>query len=282
MGYHYNPTRKALVRPAEGARFFAGGRPTSEPVLSAELSRLAYAAFDRDPTARTELEATLRRVGFSRCTVFSAGSTQAFLAQDPTTPLSVLAFRGTELDPRDWATDLDALLMPWPGGGQVHKGFAEALNTMWSAVAAALATVTGRVLYAGHSLGAALATLAAARRPPHALFTFGSPRVGDALFAQAIATLDHHRYTNCCDIVCRVPPEALGYHHAGPAAYLDRTGQLHSGPTDSFVTRDQAKARRRYLWRWAWRPGTVWTRDAADHAPVNYLSALVHATHSAP
>lgn len=282
MGYPYDPSRKALITPARDATFFATGRPSAEPILCAEMARLAYAPFERDPATRAAVEAILRGIGFGTCSFFSAASTQGFLAQDATTPLAVLAFRGTELDPRDWETDLKARLVPWPEGGQVHQGFAEALATIWDPVDAALSTLRGRRLYTGHSLGAALATLAASRRPPEALLTYGSPRVGDAAFVQATRTLTHQRYANCCDVVTRLPPEALGYRHPGPTAYLDRKGQLHASPTERLIDQDQRLARRRYFLRWTWRRGTMWTRDAADHAPINYVSALAHAVRAAP
>jgi hypothetical protein len=282
MGYRYDPSRKALLTPARDTTFFRAGRPASEAVLCAEMSRLAYAAFERDSRAKVEVEANLKRIGFAVCTFFSTESTQAFLAHDPTTPLSVLAFRGTELDPRDWATDLNASLIPGPTAGQVHRGFAEALEAAWAPITAVLGSVTGRLLCTGHSLGAALATLAAARHSPHALYTYGCPRVGDAGFAEATASLNHHRYSHCCDLVCRVPPEALGYLHTGPLAYLDRRGTVHRLPSDQFVQADQKRARLGYLRHWSWRVGTMWTRDTADHAPINYVAALTRTETAAP
>lgn len=274
MSYPYDPSRRALLTPTLGATFFPAGRPAAEPVLCAELSRLAYAPFEREASAKALVEATLRRIGFGACSFFNTATTHAFLARDPATPLSVLAFRGTGVNIRDVATDLHALLVPWSAGGQVHQGFAEALSGAWEAVAAALASVTGRRIFTGHSLGAALATLAASRHSPQALYTFGSPRVGDLDFAQAMASIDHHRYANCCDVVCRVPPEALSYRHSGSATYLDRRGAQHEAPSELLATADQRHARLAYFSRWSWRPGTHWTRDAADHAPINYLSAL--------
>lgn len=41
----------------------------------------------------------------------------------------------------------------------------------------------------GHGLGAALATLMASVRTPAALYTFGSPKVGDADFVCSLAPL---------------------------------------------------------------------------------------------
>ncbi|HEY7682088.1 MAG TPA: lipase family protein [Gemmatimonadales bacterium] len=194
----------------------------------------------------------------------------------------MLTFRGTELEPRDWSTDLNALPTAWPAGGQVHRGFADALRDVWDEVAAALVGLPSRLLYTGHSLGAALATLAASLRQPTVRYTFGSPRVGDAAFVQSLAALPHHRFVNCCDVVCRVPPEALGYAHLGPPAYLDGYGHLHVAPDDELVEKDQARARRAYLWRYAWRLGTLWTRDVADHTPANYVAAAAQLPGGAP
>jgi len=274
MGYHYDASRKALFTPAEDASFFPDGRPSAEPLLCAEMCRLAYAPFERDPAARGHMEATLRRIGFALRATFSSESTQSFLAQDPNGSLSVLAFRGTELDLRDWTTDLNLLLGPWPAGGQVHSGFAGALASVWEPVSAALASVRGRLVFTGHSLGAALATLASTRHRPDVLYTYGSPPIGDSDFGAAAASLNHHRYINCCDIICRNPPEGLKYCHCGSMVYLDRLGKVHAGAPDRLLARDQLGARLAYLMSWSWRPGTVWTREAADHAPVNYLWAL--------
>jgi triacylglycerol lipase len=274
MAYPYDPSRAALLTPARGAVFFPAGRPATEAALCAELSRLAYAPFERDPEASRKVQDALRRVGFAPGYLFSAGGTQGFLATDADRSVSALAFRGTEVNPRDWATDLRAWPCDWVEGGQVHEGFAAALAVVWSDLAPRLADAPGRRIYTGHSLGAALATLAASHRPPHALYTYGSPRVGDEAFLRTLSAFESHRFTNCCDMICRVPPEAFGYRHHGPASYIDREGAVHVPPADAEVTRDHLRARLAYSWRWAWRPGNVWTRDLADHAPVNYCSAL--------
>jgi hypothetical protein len=275
MAYRYDPSRKALLTPARDTSFFRAGRPTSEAALCAELARLAYAPFEREPGAKTAVVTTLQHIAFSEILFFSSASTQAFLARDPLASLAILAFRGTEVDIRDWATDLDTLLIPWSPGARVHRGFAQALELIWSPIAAALAGLSGRLLFTGHSLGAALATLAASRCLPHALYTYGSPRIGDVGFGHTMADLIHHRFVHCCDIVSRVPFEVLDYRHVGQLTYLDHQGHTRAAPTLDAMVRDQAIARRHYAWRWAWRPGTMWTRDAADHAPINYVAPLM-------
>jgi hypothetical protein len=274
MAYRYDASRAALFTPASGAVFFPDGRPATESALCAEMSRLVYAPFERDPDATKKVQDALRRVGFSPAYLFSAEDTQGFLTTDAEQSVSILAFRGTEVDPGDWATDLRAWPSAWTEGGRVHKGFAVALAAVWGDLAPRLAAVPGRMLYTGHSLGAALAVLAGSRHPPHALYTYGSPRVGDEDFVRMLASVESHRFTNCCDMVCRLPPETFGYRHLGPASYLDRDGMVHMAPGYAAVKWDHLRGRSRYLWRWAWRPGTLWTRDLADHAPVNYFSAL--------
>jgi Lipase (class 3) len=276
MAYPYDPTPSALFAPAEGARFFPHGRPAGHAALCAEMSRLAYAGFEHaDGGDRARVEEALGHVGFQPLLLFSAAGTQGFLATDTRSSLSVLAFRGTEVDPGDWRTDLNALRKPWPGGGEVHEGFLGALEAVWDQIGPHLAEAPGRRVYTGHSLGAALATLAAARQPPDTLCTFGSPRVGDEAFVRALPRFEIHRYSNCCDLVCCLPLEVLGYRHLGPLSYLDRRGRLHEDPPGGLVWRDQWMARAGYAARYGWQ---VWrnlpTRDLADHAPVNYFSAL--------
>jgi predicted lipase len=66
----------------------------------------------------------------------------------------------------------------------------------------------------GHSLGAALATLAADRLPDvQGLYTFGSPRVGDKGF-QAHFRVKAYRLVNGKDIVPTVPGEGP-FRHVG-------------------------------------------------------------------
>jgi hypothetical protein len=276
MPRRYDAGRTALYSPADGATFFAAGRPASEALLCAELARLAYARFEvgvRD----TSLRALLQRIGFPDTRFFSAASTdtQAFITRDPVARLTILAFRGTESRKwRDLRSDLKAWLEPWRGGGQVHHGFAEALTDIWKEIEPGLGPTSDRLLLTGHSLGAALATLAASLRRPDALYTFGCPRVGDQTFVDSLPRVESHRFVDCTDVVCRLPFSLWGYRHLGRPRYFDRLGLERTRVTGSQLLVDGVLARSLYMYRWAWRPGTVWVRDLADHAPINYVSAV--------
>jgi pimeloyl-ACP methyl ester carboxylesterase len=151
------------------------------------------------------------------------GGTDGFIATSVGAGLTVLAFRGTEASkPEDVLADGLTTSVPWdpqdPSRGNVHEGFARAYGRVREGVRQVLAAHPGRVLIAGYSLGAGLATLAAsdhAGRNP-ALITFGSPRVGDEAF-KATLTLAGvttiHWFVDCCDLVTRIPPERFDEPH---------------------------------------------------------------------
>jgi len=236
-----------------------------------------YGKFESTDHDKQKVLGILQGIGFGTTTFFSvtATATQGFLTTDTTQHLSVLAFRGTEGDdPTDLATDVTALLTQWENGGRVHKGFAQALLDTWPTIQPLLESVEQTLLCTGHSLGAALATLAASKHRPTRLYTFGSPRVGDREFTGSIKC-SAARYVDCCDIVTHLPPETRWYEHAGPMAYIDRRGALRPGASATDVESDRAAARREYLLTMAWIDGNVAVRDLADHAPINYVRAFM-------
>ncbi|MDH4199296.1 MAG: hypothetical protein OEV66_02860 [Spirochaetia bacterium] len=232
----------------------------------AELSRLVYRpdieemASPPQPVRKLYLEKAQlrqRRFFYSKET-----STQAFLVEPLDSPkFGALVFRGTEQNPKDFISDIKLNLTPISASDKaVHEGFAEALDSVWAEINRELSLVNYPVFYTGHSLGAALATLAASRRAPKAVYTFGSPLVGNSAFVASIAHIPVHRVVDDQDAVTWVPPEILGYRHAGKL-------QLLSDP-DKISLLDPR------TWYKIWPFGSP-PKPLADHAPVNYVDRII-------
>ena len=146
--------------------------------------------------------------------------------------LHVLAFRGTEpTNIIDWFTD--ALIEPhdWEKDQWVHRGFFLGLDVLWPELLNKLDGLPGRLVITGHSLGGALAALAARRFADERgkaipTYTFGQPMVGNKAFADASndKTLFRHVYNG--DLVARLPPTPLGegYLHYGVALRPGKAG----------------------------------------------------------
>jgi triacylglycerol lipase len=178
-------TWKDLLRPGDATSFFdREPLPTFDPSLTlyspanawwlAELSRLIYRHdVEEEPTPpRPTRGSFLAKVGLQQLAFFNSErtSTQAFLVRSTgAARWAALVFRGTEQDVRDFRSDLETLPIRVGGdGARVHEGFEIALDAVWPEILLELTKLDCPVFYAGHSLGAALATLAAARRRPQA------------------------------------------------------------------------------------------------------------------
>ena len=163
--------------------------------LCARLSELAYA--DAAGVAKGAQDLGLEVIG-----QYDRGGTQAFLFTDHR--LAVLAYRGTE-EWRDVFADLRYIKRDFPGGGRVHRGFLKAFNQVRDAVQADLRKTGLPVVMTGHSLGAALAMMAAVMWPAHAVHVYGCPRVGNGDFVKRLKC-PVTRYENWFDPVTFVPP----------------------------------------------------------------------------
>jgi hypothetical protein len=272
----YSDSEADLLQPAMSHPFFPTQRPANDAALCAEISRLAYCKFEADPAARQKVKETLAAIGFQvqDANLFAVARAKGYLATSP--HLAVLAFRGTEAtNIRDLLTDAEFPLENWVKGGRAHEGFSDAIHQIWPAVVPALEQVAGPIYFTGHSLGAALATLASSLHRPTALYTIGSPRVGDQAFTLTLAGLRAERYEDCCDIVCQVPFEELDYVHYSQAIFIRQDGAIVPNMPLPAIKADQHQARVKYLREHFPKSGTVPVRDLADHAPINYVSALM-------
>jgi hypothetical protein len=160
-----------------------------------------------------------------------SGDTQAYVAS--MAGAVIVAFRGTEQDQLGDAFDDARFGLVRATHGSVHEGFRDALDRVWPAILGKLTALAGSrtVWFSGHSLGAALATLAADRLPTTAgVCTIGSPRVGDRAFAAAFDArfgARAVRYVSGADIVTHVPPPfPLPYKHVGRLRQITPDGRI--------------------------------------------------------
>jgi predicted lipase len=146
----------------------------------------------------------------------------------------VIAIRGTD-GILEWIHDAEFLQVPCPflvGAGHTEDGFTamyESLRTGAAANSPSVVSALANLQYprpvssmtiCGHSLGGALATLLAldvaantAFKNP-AVYTYGSPRTGDSLFASTFDQVvkNSYRVANRLDIVPTLPPP-VDYDH---------------------------------------------------------------------
>ena len=164
--------------------------------------------------------------GFNIVEFFDIEGAQAYLLKDMN-GIHVLSFRGTEVTQKsDILADLKAGKNIEACGGKVHVGFKGEINKVWPAIEKAIANIDTLYL-TGHSLGAAMATIAASRMQSKvtALITFGSPRVGNQEFVSSL-NVTHYRVQNNCDDVTKVPFRLSGFRHHGTHMYMNFYGEF--------------------------------------------------------
>ena len=209
-------------------------------------SQLAYS-----PAAAVERQA--KAWGFADCRFVEDGAAQGFLAS--TASMVLVSFRGTE-SPADWLSNLNVQARAVAGLGRVHAGFWGQFSALREQLEELLQPRRNLpILITGHSLGGAIAVLAAAtwaaERPLRVVYTFGQPAVAQPAAATTIGTLlagRHHRLVNDADIVPRVPP---GYRHSGHLLQFDDQGRVRetqeptrareaagSGPTTAMLSKE--------------------------------------------
>jgi hypothetical protein len=185
--------------------------------------------------------------------------TQAFIFR--TDNCIVLAFRGSQ-EVRDWYTNFSTQLRKFTirregqttissYKGRVHTGFFLGWASVEKDVLAQIkywqeelkpGKTLPPLLVTGHSLGGALATMAAASLQDNnmevaGLYTFGQPRVGDLSFTRQLNTRladKVFRFINNNDVVPHVPPPfslrnpTRLYAHLGTVKYFNSKGKLAS------------------------------------------------------
>lgn len=148
----------------------------------------------------------------------------------------IIAFCGSE-SIVDWKQNIDFILRPFPQNRKckVHSGFLECFLSVKNKINKILELIQNEklpVFFTGHSLGGAIATLAAvdAKMSYQNLnitcVTFGSPKPGDKNFSLLYSSLgiSTYRVVNSNDIVPSLPKWWQGnYYHVCPAYQIGFT-----------------------------------------------------------
>jgi triacylglycerol lipase len=185
------------------------------------FAKISATTYENPKDSKSKFKA----LGYTIVEFFDVDGAQGYLLKG--TDAHVLSFRGTEVTQKsDVLADLKAGKNLEACGGKVHVGFKDELNKLWPAITKSLANID--TLYVtGHSLGAAMATIAASRIQTKviALITFGSPRAGNQEFVNSL-TVTHYRVQNNCDDVTKVPFKLMGFAHHGTHKYMNYTGEF--------------------------------------------------------
>ena len=168
----------------------------------------------------------------------------------------VVALRGTRTT-EDAIVNLDVTLIGNPyGAGRVHRGFLEQYQAIRPELQQTLGDVirSGDVLFlTGHSLGAALATLAyddlRGARAVEACVTFGSPKVGDSTYARHLERVGAGTlrvWSNALDPMCTMPAR----DYCTPMTLVERVAEDRGSWNANHAMRLYLEQTRRRSERW--------------------------------
>ncbi len=172
---------------------------------------------------------------FLSVTGFDNNSAQAALVEHD--DYLCMTFRGTnELE--DWLDNINAFATQ-EMFGEFHRGFWNSVEDVWKPLDARyreLQQARKRPLFiTGHSLGGAMATIAAAKylhedKPFTSVYTFGQPRAltrDTAIKFDVLCKSRFFRFHNNNDLVTRVPARLMGYSHIGSYLYISEEKEIH-------------------------------------------------------
>ncbi|KAF2801051.1 alpha/beta-hydrolase [Melanomma pulvis-pyrius CBS 109.77] len=176
-----------------------------------------------------------------------------FVAVDKTNSLIVVSFRGSK-SLQNWVTDFSFVTTKSTlcADCDVSSGFWDSWNEAQEGVLAAVATArkenpSFQVIATGHSLGGALATIAAGVLRDQGvgvdLYTYGAPKIGlegIATHIQNATPGGNFRVTHLNDPIPRLPPTWLGFRHIEPEYYISSDNTAHPTTNDVTVFKDDS------------------------------------------
>jgi hypothetical protein len=195
------------------------------------ISNLAY-------LSPVEASNSYRKLGFAEFMPVVSGSMIGYVIA--VEDVTIIVFRGTNAgEVSDWLANLNLLEAATPHG-PVHDGFLTAYQSLKPQIVELLTTRKPKRLWlAGHSLGGALAVVAAfdlidnEKFAVQGVMTFGQPMVAKAQLASHLDNIllgKYAHFVNHSDIVARVPP---GYSTCGSLVMFTDNGVLRSKPKRS-------------------------------------------------
>ncbi|GMT11358.1 hypothetical protein PFISCL1PPCAC_2655, partial [Pristionchus fissidentatus] len=215
----------AQLQPLAAANFSdATARSLMLPLASAAYSNTPQQCLDNQlKTANVSKQIT------RKCDYFKQDTCSGFTFYDETRKVIGVAFRGTGDDTQLIAEITDILfdaMVDFQDGGKTSYYFNDAFNDVWNnGLGADFALLVAKypsykVWVTGHSLGGALADIAAAvisanklaTKANISLYTFGQPRTGDPKYAEIHDMLvTSYRVTHSRDIIVHLPPRFMNY-----------------------------------------------------------------------
>jgi len=221
----------------------------------AQFSAAAYCDPNHVPGTETQCPSTICPLVTSNTVIthseFADGGisdTTGFVARDVTRQKLVVAWRGSS-SVRNWVSNalFGLTNVPFCSGCKSHSGFYLSFQAELNAINTALNALRAQypsygIVFTGHSLGGALASIAAAYyrsyNIPVDLYSYGAPRIGNQALSTFIgsSTLGKtYRVTNRADPVTRIPPKIAGYGIIAPEYHIKNARTPSSATTASDI-----------------------------------------------
>jgi len=207
----------------------------------------------------------------------------------------IVAFRGTTTASDFW-TDSQVVWRTKCGEGLGHHGFKNSADKIWVALQDKIRTFVKQnalksisIWFTGHSLGGAMATVAAQMidldiekqdSTNCCIYTFGQPRTGNKRFAQQverkIGKENWHRFVHAADPIPTVPLAKMGFEHGGTLHYITDDGRI----LDSGGISDDASLPSEEELESFFQAPIQHISRAGDHSLIHYQSRLnSHSSH---